>query len=82
MLNPISHTFVAESASALSPAKAGNRVKLAPTAVRFEQPADTVTIRRDLLDTIKKRVLDGYYNSHEVIDDLSGSFAKAFDMRT
>ncbi len=37
--------------------------------------------RSCLLETIKKRVQSGYYKSSEVIEDLSDSFAKAFDQR-
>ncbi len=35
--------------------------------------------RRELLASIKKKIKSGYYHSNEVIEDLSESFAKAFD---
>jgi anti-sigma28 factor (negative regulator of flagellin synthesis) len=38
-------------------------------------------IRKDLIASIKSRIKDGFYNTEEVIDDLSDSFAKAFNMR-
>jgi hypothetical protein len=36
--------------------------------------------RLDLLAAIKKKIGAGYYNSREVIDDVSDSFAKAFNI--
>ncbi len=39
------------------------------------QPND----RKTLLASIKKKIQSGYYNSKEVVDDLSESFAKAFE---
>jgi hypothetical protein len=38
--------------------------------------------RAQLLKTIQGRIKSGYYNSREVIDDISDSFAKAFDRVT
>jgi hypothetical protein len=38
--------------------------------------------RAQLLKAIQGRIKSGYYNSREVIDDLSDSFAKAFDRVT
>lgn len=35
--------------------------------------------RKTLLASIKKKIQSGYYNSNEVVEDLSDSFAKAFD---
>lgn len=37
--------------------------------------------RNSLLETIKKRVQSGYYQSGEVIEELSDTFARAFDQR-
>ena len=35
--------------------------------------------RTKLLKSIKKKVKSGYYNSNEVIDEISHTFAKVFD---
>ena len=46
------------------------------------QPSDELPktdIRKDLLKTVKKRISDGYYNSKEVLEDLSDSFAKVLN---
>ncbi len=37
------------------------------------------TDRKALLASIKKKIRSGYYNSQEVVEDLSDSFAKAFN---
>lgn len=37
--------------------------------------------RKKLIADVKKRIQSGYYNSEEVTEDLSESFAKAFDKR-
>ena len=46
------------------------------------QPSDDLPktdTRKDLLKTVKKRITDGYYNSKEVLEDLSDSFAKVLN---
>ena len=43
----------------------------------FEPAHKKFEIRRDLVDTVKKKISRGYYNSETVLDDLSNSFAKA-----
>jgi hypothetical protein len=35
--------------------------------------------RKSYLDAIKKKIKSGYYNSEEVAEDLSQSFAQVFD---
>lgn len=35
--------------------------------------------RQKFLDSVKSKIKSGYYTSEEVIDDLSTSFAGAFD---
>ena len=35
--------------------------------------------RKKLLDTVKKKIRAGYYNSREVTEDLSDSFARVFN---
>jgi anti-sigma28 factor (negative regulator of flagellin synthesis) len=40
------------------------------------QPSSS-EIRKDLIKTVKKRIGSGFYNSKDVLDDLSNSFAKA-----
>lgn len=35
--------------------------------------------RTRLLKSIKKKIKTGYYNSNEVIDEISDAFAKVFD---
>jgi hypothetical protein len=42
------------------------------------QPSSS-NVRGDLLRTVKKRIGLGYYNSGEVLEDLSTSFAKALN---
>ena len=42
------------------------------------QPASS-EIRGDLIQSVKKRIRSGYYNSKDVLDDLSNSFAKALN---
>jgi anti-sigma28 factor (negative regulator of flagellin synthesis) len=37
------------------------------------------SIRQDLIASIKEKIKAGYYNSREVVDDLTDSFAKAFN---
>jgi hypothetical protein len=37
------------------------------------------SVRGDLIRTVKKRIGSGYYNSGEVLEDLSNSFAKALN---
>ncbi len=34
-------------------------------------------VRKDLLKTVKRRIGTGFYNSKDVLEDLSNSFAKA-----
>jgi len=47
------------------------------------QPQDKPSeIRQDLVSAVKARMKAGFYNSAEVVDDLSDSFAKAFNLRT
>ena len=41
-----------------------------------QQPSSS-EIRKDLIKTVKKRIGSGFYNSKDVLDDLSNSFAKA-----
>jgi hypothetical protein len=36
-------------------------------------------IREDLINTVKKRIGSGFYNSKDVLEDLSNSFAKALN---
>jgi len=36
-------------------------------------------VRGDLIRTVKKRIGSGYYNSLDVLEDLSNSFAKALN---
>jgi hypothetical protein len=36
-------------------------------------------VRGDLIRTVKKRIGSGYYNSGEVLEDLSTSFAKVLN---
>jgi hypothetical protein len=47
----------------------------------YEPSGDTGTseIRTDLINTVKKRIASGYYNSNDVLDDLSDSFADALN---
>jgi hypothetical protein len=35
--------------------------------------------RNAMLSSIRSRIKNGYYNSEEVVDDLSNSFAKVLD---
>jgi hypothetical protein len=44
---------------------------------RLERPSPSFEARGDLIRTVKKRIQSGYYNSKDVLDDLSNSFAKA-----
>jgi hypothetical protein len=55
--------------------------RLAVDMVSKALPQDTYEpsrsdIREDLVKSVQKRIANGYYNSHEVIDDVSESFAK------
>ena len=43
---------------------------------RVEKPPSS-EMRGDLIKTVKKRIHSGYYDSNDVLDDLSTSFAKA-----
>jgi hypothetical protein len=45
------------------------------------EPSQSVA-REDLLNTIKKRISAGFYNTEIVLDDLSDSFAKALNQTT
>jgi hypothetical protein len=52
-----------------------------------EAPKDTyessqTEVRQDLLNTVKKRISAGFYNTEIVLDDLSDSFAKALNQTT
>ncbi len=42
------------------------------------EPAESEE-RRKLLQSVKKKIQSGYYNSEEVVEDLSEAFAKAFN---
>jgi hypothetical protein len=47
-------------------------------------PVDTYepakgAIRQDLIASIKAKIKSGFYNTREVVEDLSDSFAKAFN---
>jgi hypothetical protein len=44
---------------------------------RLEKSSPSKDDREGLIKTVKKRIQAGYYNSTEVLDDLSSSFAKA-----
>ena len=44
------------------------------------EPAPADPKRLELLETIKKRIKSGFYNSDEVNEDLGHSLAKIFDM--
>jgi anti-sigma28 factor (negative regulator of flagellin synthesis) len=48
------------------------RDSFTPSHKKFE-------IRQDLVNTVKKKITVGYYNSETVLDDLSNSFAKALN---
>jgi len=52
------------------------------TPIKKANPKDCYTPsaeRKKFLDTVKNRVKSGYYTSEEVLEDLSNSFAGAFD---
>ncbi|MFP4415716.1 MAG: hypothetical protein ACLFSB_00440 [Chitinispirillaceae bacterium] len=62
--------------------KAAPRTRKQPPQIDSCQPSGaSKTDRGRLLDVVKKRISSGYYQSKEVLDDLSDSFAKAFDQR-
>ncbi len=44
------------------------------------EPSNTVDRKKRLL-SIRKKIKAGYYNSEEVIEDLSESFAQIFDQK-
>jgi hypothetical protein len=44
---------------------------------RREKASSSIGVRGDLIQTVKKRIQAGYYDSKDVLDDLSSSFAKA-----
>ncbi|MBD3344028.1 MAG: hypothetical protein GF401_03090 [Chitinivibrionales bacterium] len=46
-----------------------------------ETKSSSSTIRNDLIQSVKSRIKKGYYNSDMVVDDLSDSFAQAFNLR-
>jgi hypothetical protein len=55
--------------------------------VSKDLPKDTYessqsVVREDLLNTIKKRISAGFYNTEIVLEDLSDSFAKALNQTT
>jgi hypothetical protein len=55
--------------------------------VSKETPKDTYEsslpdVRVDLLNTVKKRISTGFYNTEIVLEDLSDSFAKALNQTT
>ena len=55
--------------------------------VSKDPPKDTYessqsVVREDLLNTIKKRISAGFYNTEIVLEDLSDSFAKALNQTT
>jgi hypothetical protein len=55
--------------------------------VSKDMPKDTYessqsVVREDLLNTIKKRISAGFYNTEIVLEDLSDSFAKALNQTT
>ncbi len=50
--------------------------------VKDSYESSSVSDRAELLKAVKNRIKSGYYNSREVVEDLSDSFAKAFDQLT
>jgi hypothetical protein len=56
-----------------------SRKKNSGTDPDSDQSPDQVRV--DLIRRVKARMRSGYYNTDEVVDDLSDSFAKAFDQR-
>jgi hypothetical protein len=63
------------------PGKPGNNAvsKSAPmdTYESSRTGAQATGIREDLIKAVKKRIGSGFYNSRDVLEDLSNSFAKA-----
>ena len=46
-------------------------------ADRSNRQSASYDVRGDLLQTVKKRIHSGFYDSKDVLDDLSNSFAQA-----
>lgn len=49
------------------------------SSIKDTYETTTETSRAGMLASIKKKIKSGYYNSDEVAEDLSHSFAKLFD---
>lgn len=57
--------------------KPGPKVQAPVPTDSFQKVLKKAELREDLLNTVRKKVKQGYYNSQTVLDDLSDSFAKA-----
>jgi anti-sigma28 factor (negative regulator of flagellin synthesis) len=62
--------------TAVSKTKAVDTYEASGAYVPKNQPSSS-EIRADLIKTVKKRIGSGFYNSKDVLEDLSNSFAKA-----
>jgi hypothetical protein len=45
----------------------------------FEPTHKKITIREDLVNSVRNKIRLGYYSSETVLDDLSNSFAQALN---
>lgn len=70
-----------ETRYSLAKKKAAMGKPLAGSGKRIEDTYEPVITedRKKYLDEVKKKIKEGYYNSKEVVEDLSESFAKVFD---
>jgi hypothetical protein len=57
--------------------KPGPKAQTPVATDSFQAVLKKAEIREELLNTVKKKMQQGYYNSQTVLDDLSDSFAKA-----
>lgn len=82
-IQPIQHINVLKTTGKLSrerkesSAESFNRIS--PVSDVYEPSTAPSSERAELLSSIKKRIKSGYYNSKEVLEDLSDSFAKVLD---
>jgi hypothetical protein len=59
------------------PARSDSYEPSASAAAETKNKPFRTDIRQDLINTVKKRIDKGFYNSADVMEDLSNSFAKA-----
>lgn len=62
-----------------SPSKKTGETRSKRDRLELSSASQTAKAREAHLAAIRKKIAGGFYNSGEVVDDLSDSFAKAFD---